>query len=131
MVHVIHNPNGTIKTFMQNIDDILLLPGESIQSFSLNMNEYASRFMLSYKDICCYTVTAHVGDPVVTINVCAAGYDSVAVDVNGSPVQIALESGRGVIEINTETVGEYLLAPADKSLFCAAGSGILSVEVVP
>lgn len=130
MVYVIYNADGTIKTFMQDVTDIRLQTGESYVGLDLDMDGYARRFMLSCNDVCCYTVTAHVGDPAVQVNVYAPGYDSVVVDINGESCEVSLESGRGTIEITTDAAGQFLLSPVDKKLFCAAGSGSLCVEIL-
>jgi hypothetical protein len=131
MVYVTYNPDGSIKSFSEDPGAALVVTDEALHSLPLDMDTFATRFMLSHKDICCYTVTARVGDPALEVNVYAPGLDSVSVAVNGIAQDVILESGRGVIKIATDKPGDFILSPADRTRFCAAGYGSISVILLP
>ncbi len=131
MVYVTYNPDGSIKSFSEDPGAARVVVDEALHSLPLDMDTFATRFMLSYKDICCYTVTARVGDPAVEVNVYAPGCDVVSVAVNGIAQDVILESGRGVVMIATDKPGEFLLSPADPTRFCPAGYGSLGIEILP
>jgi hypothetical protein len=129
MIYIISNPDGTIKTYMQNASDIVLVPGENIVISPLSMDQYAARFVLSHQGQSCCTVTAHVGDPAILIDISVPGCESASVDVNGEEKVINLLDGKGVIELGTTKAGTFLLSPTNRKQFCSAGNGQLTVEI--
>lgn len=130
MIYILYNPDGTIKTYMQNASDVVLAPGEIYTSSPLSMDQYAARFVLSHQGRSCYTITAHVGDPAILIDVSAPGCDSVSVNVNGEEKIVNLSEGKGVIELETAKAGTFFLRPTNRRQFCSAGKGQLTVEVM-
>jgi len=130
MTYIIYNSDHTIKTFMDYIADVPLAPGETFALTGQAFEEYAARFVLSCKGTSCNTVYAHVGDPALEIDVSAPGQETVAVNVNGEPQTVPLTDGQGSFTLATDTPCTYLIGPADRQTFCAAGSGALLVVIL-
>jgi hypothetical protein len=131
MIYVTYASDGSIKSFSADPAAARVAPGESLHTLPLSLDTFASQFMLSHKDVCCFTVTARVGDPAVEVIVHAPGCDVVSVAVNGIPQEVPLESGRGVIKVATDKPGDFFLSPADPTRFCPAGYGSLGIEILP
>jgi hypothetical protein len=130
MTYIIYNPNGTIKTFMDTIEDVPLAPGETVEQSALSFENYAARFVLSHNGEPSLTVRAHVGDPAIVIDVSAPGVETIAVDMNGEQQFVSLSNGQGSITLPTTTPGTFALAPSDRHTYSPAGSGSLCVIVL-
>jgi hypothetical protein len=129
MTYIVHNPDGTIKTFMDTIADLPLAPGETVEQSNLSFEDYAALFVLSHNGQECQTVYVHVGDAPVLIDVSVPGVETVSVDVNDQAQFVSLTNGRGSLTITTETPGAFTLAPSDRRTYSKAGSGSLIVIV--
>jgi hypothetical protein len=129
MTYILYNPDRSIKTFMDTIDDVVLAEGETWAYIDQSFEEYAARFVLSHGGNTCLNVYAKVGDAELLIDIRAPGNESVSVDVNGQAQEVALTEGKGSIHIPTDAAGAYFLAPTDRQNFCAAGCGSLLVTV--
>lgn len=129
MTYILHNPDGTIKSYMDRVSDLPLLAGETISATPLSMAEYAQKFVLSFQGKPCNTISVKTGDPEVVIDVNAPDCESVGVSVNDEERIISLTQGAGQLSILTDEVGIFVLGPADRGRFCMAGSGSLCVEV--
>lgn len=130
MTCILHNADGSIKSFMDQVTDLPLQPGETVSVTPLPMAEYAQKFLLSCCGKTCYTVTAKVGDPEVVIDVSVPDCETVGVSINDVEQIVSLDQGSGRLILSTSPVGTYLLGPADRSRFCAAGNGSLCVEII-
>lgn len=129
MTYILYNPDGSIKTFMDNIANVSLQEGEMFATSPLSFEEYAAQFELSVKGATCITVFAHVGDPAEEVAISAPGNESVSVDINGEPQLIQLESGRGTLTLPTTAPAEFILTPTDKHTFCPAGAGSICIKI--
>jgi hypothetical protein len=129
MTCILHNADGSIKSFMDHATDLPLQPGETVSVTLLPMAEYAQRFMLSYCGKTCHTVTAIVGDPEIIIDVSAPDCETVRVSINKVEQNVALDHGSGQLILSTTQPGTYMLGPADRNRFCDVGNGSLCVEI--
>lgn len=129
MISIIYNPDGSIKTFAEDVSDLQLLPGETVGELPVTFEEYAARFVLSHNGQPCQTVFARVGDAPVQVQVSAPGFTSVAVDVNGTPQTVELTNGTGTLTLPTDAPGRFALSPTDSTAFCRAGWGSLLVVI--
>jgi len=130
MIYIIRNPDGTIKTFAQVGEDMILLPGETMELNSSSFVEYAQRFMLGCQGKTAQLVTAKIGDPLLIVEVQCPGQTSVDLDVNGTVETVPLTNGIGQIQLSTQVPGIFILQPADRQTYAAAGNGLLTLEVI-
>ncbi len=129
MTCILHNADGSIKSFMEQVTDLPLQPGETVTLTPLPMTEYAQRFTLSCCGKTCHTVTTKMGDPEVVIDISAPDCETVGVSINDVEQIVSLDHGAGQLILSTARAGTFLLGPADRSRFCAAGNGSLCVEI--
>jgi hypothetical protein len=129
MTYVLFNPDGTIKSYSQSVEGLVLAPGESYVESSLSMEDYAARFAISHQGMCAATVYAQIGDEPIEVEVSAPGMSTVSVDVNGIPQTVQLTNGRGTILIPTTQAMVFQLSPTDRRTCCAAGNGSINVWV--
>ena len=53
------------------------------------------------------------------------------ISINGTLETVQLVNGVGNVTLSTEVPGLYIIEPADRTKFCAAGEGKLVIEVLP
>ena len=131
MITIVRSKTGEIKTYSagENMDYSTAL-GETIEQLDTTIAEYATRFKLSAKGRSGETVRAAMNSGVLKVRVSCPGQSEVDVDVNGLVEQISLENGENEILLSTENAGIYVITPADRRKYCAAGEGLLTVEVM-
>lgn len=130
MIYIIRNPDGTIKNFAERADDLRLNPGETLDLSSLTFAQYAQRFSLSVAGKCGETIKAHVGDPEITVEVSCPEQLTVDLDINGTIETLQLTQGKATLQLSTAVPGVFIIQPADRRTYAAAGEGLLSVEVI-
>ena len=130
MTTVIRNSAGMIKTFMESAAGYVPEPGETMEEVPVTFTEYAGRLRLSVDGRAGETVRVPAGEGTVTVRVDCSGEVSVSLKVNGEAREVALENGAGGVELPCNTAGRYVIAPADRVKFCAAGGAVSVVEVV-
>ncbi len=132
MISVIRAKDGTIKTYSASpFDHYNFALGETIELIDTTFEEYAQRFMLSCMGKSGETVQVRQGDPLVVVDVSCPGAYTVDVDVNGSIETLTPTNGAAQITLSTEVPGLFVIQPADRTRYCAAGVGLLVVEVLP
>lgn len=132
MIHVIRNADGTIKTFSENPEnDFQFTGGETIELVDSSFTDYARRFILHCQGKSAELVTARVGDPALSVSVECPGQPAVDIDINDSVERVNLIEGIGQILLSTAEPGLFLIQPADRKTYAAAGNGLLSIEVLP
>lgn len=129
MTYILKTADGTIKSYMDNVRDLILNAGESLVESELNFTEYSTRFVLSYQGKTGQVVSAKVGDAEIGIDVSVPGYDQVSVNVGNETYTVALTEGQGKLTLATGTAGRFAVTPADPTVFCAAGMGSLLVVI--
>ena len=133
MISIIRDKDGNIKTFSNSIlQDYNKSQGESTELINTTLLEYSQRFMLSVDGISGQTFTIGMSEFDLTILV-STNLDlvSVDVDINGVIETIPLTEGKGHLILSTYNPGTFIITPADRKTFCAAGNGLLVVEVLP
>lgn len=129
MVYIVYNPDRTIKTYMDQIEDYPLAEGETYSVSKKSMLQYSKLFVISYKGQPCVAVHAKVGDPPLIIDVACPKVASVDVLINGTRQTVALTNGTGTVQIPTTAPQVYEILPADRQTYCAAGAGSLLIAV--
>ncbi|MRR29453.1 hypothetical protein EG834_03765 [bacterium] len=129
MIYIIRNPDGNIKNFAERADDLRLNPGETLELSPLTFLQYAERFVLSVAGKCGETIKAHVGDPAVVVEVSCPEQLTVDLDINGTTETLQLTQGRATLQLSTAVPGVFIIQPADRKIYAAAGEGLLSVVV--
>lgn len=98
-----------------------------------DMADYGQRFKVSVGNQSGVTIRAaqSSGDVVVEISCPERAGGTVGVKVNGVEEIVTLDGeGRGAVVLSTEVTGVFEIRPADETEFCAAGCGMLTVEVL-
>lgn len=132
MITVIRNADGTIKTFSENAEnDFQFTRGETIELVDCSFTMYARRFSLSCQGKSAELISARVGDPALIVTVECPGQPVVDLEINGSIESVNLVDGIGQIQLSTIEPGLFLIQPADRKTYAAAGNGLLSIEVIP
>lgn len=133
VITVIRDSKNNIKTFSEStLDDYNLAMGETKEIVDSTFIEYSRRFMLQAAGVFGQTVHAIQGGDDVTVGVSTSlSMDAVDLNINGTIERVPLTAGMGEIVLSTANAGVFVITPADRTMFCAAGNGILTVEVVP
>ena len=129
MIYILRNPDGTIKTYAEQGQDFVLQPGETMDVSSMSFVEYANRFTLALQDRQGDLIHVKVGDPQLVVLVSCPGESTVDLDINGTVETVQLTHGSGQIALSTATPGMFIIQPADRKTYPAAGMGFITVEV--
>lgn len=127
MVYVIRKANGTIKSYSEKDDDVLL-NGETREMFDGLMADYAGRFRLLTNKTS--IIANGVDQAIVTITTNTAA-QSIEVLINDFSATVPITDGQGNLPpITAETGGVIIIEPADQTRYCAAGNGRLVIEAM-
>jgi len=130
MITIIRSANQTIKSFCAGADPTCdAAVDESVEYLNAEFTEYANRFILSALGKTGVTLTVPPSADGITVKISCPGHTSIDLSVNGIAQTVALINGTGELALSTETAGVYVIVPADRTVFCAAGNGLLCVEV--
>ena len=106
--------------------------GETLTFVDLSFYEYSRRLVLSHNGQSCITVQAYQSGPDVQIDVVTSlPLSTIEIDINGTVESVPLVEGKGKIMLSTANPGIFILSPADRKTFCAAGQSVIVVEVAP
>lgn len=106
--------------------------GESLEIVDLSAREFARRLELSHNGERCATVFAYQGEPDIVIDIATSlPIQSVDLSINGLIDTIPLIERKGKLLLSTANPGTFIISPADRKTFCAAGASCLSIEVLP
>lgn len=130
MTTVIRDSAGLIKTFMETSAGYVPEPGETMEEVTDTFIEYARRLRLSVDGRSGETVRVPAGEGEVNVRVECPGQSAVTLTVNGEVKEVALEDGLGNLALPRDVSGRYVIAPADRVKYCAAGEAVSVVEVV-
>ncbi len=132
MISVIRAKDGTIKTYSSRpFDNYNIALGETMELIDIDLIEYSQHFKLTCMGRSGETIQVKQGDPALTVQVSCPGAHTVSVDVNGSIETLTPIDGVAEILLGTDVPGTFIIQPADRTLYCAAGVGLLVVEVLP
>jgi len=130
MTVVIRNAAGEIKTFMETSTGYVPEPGETLEETAVPFADYARRLRLSVDGRSGETIRVPAAEGLVTVRVECPGETAVSLKVNGEVKVVALEDGLGSLPVSCDVPGRFLIAPADRVTYCAAGEAVSVVEVV-
>lgn len=133
MLSIIKDKDGNIITFSESLlHDYNKALGESMELLDTTMSEYSQRFILSVEGVTGQTFSIGMSEFDLTVYV-STNLDlvSVDVDINGVIETVPLIEGKGHVILSPTNPGSFIITPADRKTFCAAGNGLLVVEVQP
>ncbi len=131
MITIIRDNQGNIKTYSQSpLESYNVALDETFETMEIGLVQYAERFKLSAPAITglLYASPGESVDVIVSTNL---KVHTVDVNVNGVIETVQIEDGVGVISLALDTPGLFILQPADRREYCAAGTGNLTVEILP
>lgn len=133
MITIVRDRDGNIKTFGDFTAEMYNQSlGESIETVPDSIEEYGKRLQLSVEGFIGQHFVCHVFDVDLIVNIKSSlPLSSIDLDINGLIDTVGLVQGVGSIILSVETPGMYIIQPADRKTFCAAGQGLLVVEVLP
>lgn len=135
MTIVVRDSQGVIQYFADRSDGLALLPGQKVEQVPVSFADFASRLVLSVDGLSGQTIVVKAGAGQVIVQVSCAllpsevPVSSVALDINGSVETVQLVNGAGRLTLSCQVPGVFLIRPADRILFPAAGSSLLAVVV--
>jgi hypothetical protein len=129
MTVLIRNELGEIKTFMETDAGSRLEPGESLEEMAMPFGAYASRLRLLVDGRSGELIQAAAGSGTVTVQVDCPGETAVALNINGVEETIPLADGKGTLALSCTVPGTFIITPADRKKYCAAGEAVCIVEV--
>ncbi len=130
MTIIIRNPDQSIHSFHQFNAGIVLAKGQTLEEVDQPFEDYAERLVLSVSGITGRTISVEAQPGrIVRVDVSCPGQQTVAIDINGLAEEVPLQDGAGILELEADVPGLFILRPADRTLHCAAGNATLAVEV--
>lgn len=126
---IIRNADASIAFFAEKANDLVLAPGQVIEELQMSFAQYASRLVLSVDGISGQTVPFPAGEGEVIVQVSCPGQASVDLLVNDLLESVPLTQGRGELILSCQNPGVFVIAPANRQLYPAAGSSLLAVVV--
>lgn len=130
MTTVIRDSAGLIKTFMETSAGYVPEAGETMEVVTETFTDYARRLRISVDGRSGETVRVPAGDQPVNVLVECPGEMAVSLTVNGEVKEVALEDGLGSLALSRVVPGRYVIAPADRVKYCAAGEAVSVMEVM-
>ena len=131
MISIIRNADGTIKTYSEVPDTREnLTPGETLELLDYTFEEYSRRLIISLAGKSGETMRVARDSGEVTVEVNCPDEISVSLDINGLEEMLPLINGKAALILSTQVPGTFLIQPADRVSYCAAGQAVLMVEVV-
>lgn len=132
MITLVRSKDGTIKTFSAHpFTGYSLALGEFVELVDTTFQEFAQRFVVSCAGKSGENISVKCGDPALTVQISCPGVASVDVDINGTVETLTLTDGVAEIDLSAEVPGLFIIQPADRTLYCAAGQAVLTIEVTP
>lgn len=128
---VIRNPDASIAFFAEKASDLVLVPGQTVEELAVSFVEYASRLVLSVEGVSGQTLTFYADKGEVTVQISAPRQASVDLLVNDLTETVALKDGAGQLILSRQNPGVFIIAPANRQLYPAAGSSFLAVIISP
>ena len=131
MISIIRNADSTIKTYSDPPDTRAnLILGETLELLDCTFEEYSRRLMLSHAGRSGETIKVARGPGDITVEVNCPGEITVSLDINGMQETLPLINGKAALILSTQVPGTFIIQPADRRKYCAAGQAVLMVEVM-
>ena len=132
MISIIRARDGAIKTYSERPHSgYNLALDESVEQMDVEFNTYAQRFTLSCGGRSGETLSVAQGSGDLLVELSCPGESTVDVDINGLVDTLAVVNGKAQLTLSTDVPGVFLLQPADRKRYCAAGEAVLCIEVNP
>lgn len=131
MITIIRSEDQTIKSFCAGSEPTCdTTAGEIVEYLNSDFNEYANRLVISALGKTGVTLSVPQGVGDIKVDVSCPGHTSIDLSVNGTIQTVLLVNGMGTLYLSTQTAGIFVVAPTDRTAFCAAGNGLLCIEVI-
>jgi hypothetical protein len=132
MVFVIRNADATIKSWYERGDDLVLLPGETVEVLPISFDEYSKRLCIRFRgrsgEMVCLSRQQMSGNSIIEI-ICP-GEESLDLLVNEKSQRVQLVDGKGSLSLEMdENISSYLIRPANLHKYAAAGQAVLSIRI--
>ena len=132
MPYILRDKDLNILTYSETSSVVDEQKGETLTFVDLSFYEYSRRLVLSHNGQSCITVQAYQSGPDVQIDVVTSlPLSTIEIDINGTVESVPLVEGKGKIMLSTANPGIFILSPANRKTFCAAGQSVIVVEVAP
>jgi hypothetical protein len=129
MTILIRNAQGEIKTYTETAAGLVLESGEAMEEVDLPLGVYAHRLRLLVGGRSGELIQAATDSGAIAVQVECPGEATVALDINGLVESIPLVDGKGAVTLGTDVPGTFIITPADRMKYCAAGEAVCIVEV--
>jgi hypothetical protein len=129
MTMMIRNAVGEIKTFMEAGAGTVLESGETMEEIAAPFTTYAQRLRLCVDGRSGELIRAAASSGTVTVTVDCPDEEFVGLNINGLVESVPLVGGMGALILSTEVPGTFVISPADRTKYCAAGEAVCVVEV--
>lgn len=129
MTIIIRNAMGEIKTFMETDGGTILDAGETREEIAVPFGVFARRLRLLVNGCGGELIRVSAGSGTVIVAVECPGESSVQLNINGLAEDVPLVDGRGTLLLSAEVVGTFVITPAERVKYCAAGEAVCVVEV--
>lgn len=132
MPYILKDQDENILSYGETSFYIQPESGMTMTFEDLSFYDYSRRLVLSHNGQSCITVQAYQSGPDVQIDVVTSlPLSTIGIDINGTVESVPLVEGKGKIMLSTANPGIFILSPADRKTFCAAGQSVIVVEVAP
>ena len=132
MPYILKDQDENILSYGETSFYIQPESGMTMTFEDLSFYDYSRRLVLSHNGQSCITVQAYQSGPDVQIDVVTSlPLSIIGIDINGTVESVPLVEGKGKIMLSTANPGIFILSPADRKTFCAAGKSVIAVEVAP
>ena len=128
MTFLIRAASGEIKTYMEIPAGTVLDEGETLEEIPGTLESFSKRLRLSVNDISGELVQVPIGG-TAAVQVDCPGESSIALEINGLRETLPLVDGTGTLTLSLDIPGMFIIRPADRTVYCAAGEALCMVQV--
>jgi hypothetical protein len=129
MAYLMRTANGEIKTYMETSAGNVLEPGETLEEIALSFAAFSHLLRLAVDGHSGELVQISTGSGSVVVDVDCPGEAQVALNINGLEETIPLMDGKGALTLSSAVPGTFVIAPADRTKYYAAGEALCIVEI--
>jgi hypothetical protein len=101
-----------------------------VEYLETDFSEYANRLVISALGKTGLTLAVSQASEAVPVTISCSGHSAIDISVNGESQTVPLVNGVGEFSLSAQTAGVFVIAPTDRTAFCAAGNGLLCIEVI-
>jgi hypothetical protein len=100
-----------------------------MEEIAVPLTTYAQRLRLFVDGRSGELIRVIAGSGTVTVTVDCPREEAVALNINGLVESVPLVEGEGSLILSTDVPGTFVITPADRTTYCAAGEAVCVVEV--